>query len=274
MTAPRELDSSAAETAPFLDATGVHEEGLRGLVVYSLVAGACPLIPIPLLDDWVLDQVRRRLVSRLASAADCVPPGPALGVLADKEPTDWRPEALAKGCLRTIFIAPLRFIYRRILRKLLRKILFVLAVKDAVDEFSTTFHHGLLLRRAFESGHCPMGRNATWDLRRRIDTVCDSLDPRPVESSVRSAFRHSRRILRQAAWMMSQLGRRMRRRGRSQELDDRWVDEAAARTEADAGGLVDELLASLRREAGYLQAVEARLDRHLGTAEVTSAPLD
>lgn len=249
------LSPDASETA--------GDEVLRPLVVYSLVAGACPLIPVPLLDDWVLDQVRRRLVGRVASAADFAPSTSGLSVLADKDPTDWRAEALAKGCLRKLFVAPVMFVYKRILRKLLRKILFVLAIKDAVDEFSTTFHHGWLLRHAFDRGHTPTTKDGTWTLRRQVDAVRNEIDPRPVESAVRSAFRHSRRALRKAARILAQLGRVVRRRGKSDDSDDRWVDEAVDRTEAEAGGLVDELLAGLRREHGYLSALERRLDRHL-----------
>lgn len=239
------------------------DDDLRGHVVYSLLAGACPLIPLPLLDDWILDRVRRRLVSRLGSAEGYAPPSPALGVLADRDPTDWRPEALARGCLRKVFVAPVVFVYKRILRKLLRKILFVLAIKDAVDEFSTTFHHGWLLRHAFAHGHHPTTRAATWTLRRQIDAVRDEIDPRPVESAVRSAFRHSRRVLRKAARIVAKLGRLIWRRNRSGKSDDGWVDEAAQRAEVEAGGLVDELIAGLRREEGYLGGLEQRLDRHL-----------
>ena len=258
--------------APELRADDRTPDGLRGLVVYSLLAGACPLIPVPLLDDWVLDHVRRRLVSRLATSVKYAPPPAALGVLADREPTDWRPDALAKGCLRKLFVAPIKFVYKRIVRKLLRKIVFVLAIKDAVDEFSTTFHHGWLVRHAFVRGHHPTGRRETWTLRQGIDAVRDEIDPRPVESAVRSAFRHSKRILLQAARIVGKLGRRMRRRDRSAEANDQWVDEAAARTEAEAGGLVDELITSLSRESGYLEALGERLEYHLRGTEQEVEP--
>ena len=257
------MDESAKTHPPSLPESD-RGDGLRELVVYSLLAGACPFIPVPLLDDWVLDRVRRRLVTRLAVDVGYSPPPPALGVLADRDPTDWRPEALARGCLRKIFVTPFVFVYKRILRKLLRKILFVLAIKDAVDEFSTTFHHGWLMRHAFASGHRPTTSVETWTLRRHVDAVRDEIDPRPVESTVRSAFRHSRRVLRKAARIVAKLGRRFRRRGGSEgAADDGWVDEAAQQAEAEAGGLVDELIAGLRREQGYLGGIALRLDRRL-----------
>lgn len=261
------------------------DDGLRGLVVYSLLAGVCPLIPIPLLDDWVLDRVRRRLVARLADEAAYRPAPAGLEVLADRDPTDWRPDALARGCLRKLVVAPVKFVYKRILKKLLRKVLFVLAIKDAVDEFSTTFHHAWLLRHAFARGRRPSTRDGVWTLRRQVDAVRDEIDPRPLESAVRSAFRHSRRLLRQAARTVGRLGRALRRRRPDEGAAAAWVDAAARQTGEEASGLVDELLAGLRREHGYLTALQRRLDRHLdnsgeapgagggaGTAGETASP--
>lgn len=232
---------------------------LRQVAVYSLVAGACPLIPVPILDDWILDRVRRRLVQRLAAARDLRLTSASLHRLADREVSDWSADGCVKGCLRQAVVAPVKFVYKHIVRKLFRKILFVLAIKDAVDEFSVTFHHAWLLRHAFDHGPEVDGFEASRDLRQDVDEVHKGLDPRPLESTVRSAFRHSRRLLRKSAGWLRRLAGKVRRR--EQDADDlEWVDVAATQAEAEAGGLVDELIAGLILQRGYLRAVEQRLD--------------
>lgn len=245
--------------------TGVEGSGdLRLVAVYSLIAGACPLIPVPILDDWILDRVRRRLVQRLALSREIRLPSASLIRLADREVSDWSADGCVKGCLRQAVVTPIRFVYRQIVRKLFRKILFVLAIKDAVDEFSVTFHHAWLLRHAFENGPPLDGFEAARRLRADVDEVRRGLDPRPLESAVRSAFRHSRRLLRRAARWLRLLARKVRRRGpETTDLD--WVDVAAAQAEAEAGGLVDELIAGLVRQRDYLGAIEQRLDARRGS---------
>jgi hypothetical protein len=246
-------------TPPALPGPSSPGAEFRSIVVYSLVAGACPLIPVPLLDDWILDRVRRRLIARLASSRSVDLGTVRLQALADRDPTDWSAEGLARGCLRRLFVAPVKFVYKRIIRKLFRKILFVLSIKDAVDEVSVTFHHAWLLRHALDRSRSPKTVSAARALRAEVDHVCKELDPRPVESAVRSAIRHSRRLFRRLARLLATL---VRRRG------DRGIDEAVGRTNSEASGLIDELIANLGRETTYLQALERRLDERLAQSSV------
>lgn len=254
---------------PMEPSTGSSE--VRTLAVHALLAGLAPLVPVPLLDDWILDRIRRRLVERLAADAGLewgslpadhreeVRRGEILRILADKDPSEWDAEGCVRGCLYRSVVVPVRFVFLRVLRKLLRKILYFLAVKDAVDEISRTFQHAWLLRHAFDRGRFPATTRDARALRGAVDAVATELDPRPLESAARSALRHSRRLFRRAA---TNLGRIVRGLGRSEDDLD-WVDQAAEETDERATSLVDELLAGLLRERGYLAALETRLDRFL-----------
>lgn len=241
---------------------------VRTITVHSLLAGLAPLLPVPLLDDWILDRVRRRLVERLAGeagldlrqAAEGERRNERLRLLADKDPSEWDAGSCVGGCLHRAVVVPMRFVLLRVVRKLLRKIFYFLAVKDAVDELSRTFQHAWLVRHAFARGHLPTTTQHARELRAAVDAVAEEMDPRPLESAARSSLRHSRRLFRRAGRILART-----LRGLSDRDGDalEWVDEAAEETDEQAAGLVDELLAGFLHERGYLSALEEHLDRRL-----------
>ncbi len=241
------------------------------MTFHSVLAGLCPLIPVPFLDDRVLASVRRRMVRDLAAER---------GVVLDAE----RVDVLAgvgrerRGCLGTA--AWIAFsLTVRLLGKLFRKVLIVFAVKESVDTASQTFHEGYLLHLAFEwsadwarapaggvdPGPAEPGAAGLWtldaerarSLRRLIERAVAETDPRPIEQALRRTFRGSRGLLRRAARL---LGRAAGRSGA--RTDDRsTLPEAEERRLL--GGLIDRLVAALWEERGYLTALEERFRGHL-----------
>ncbi len=249
----------------------------------SVLTGLCPLIPIPLLDDWTRDLLRRRLVARLAAVAGTALTNTDAGILA----CGYRPpgtSGCAGGCLQALLIQPAVFLSSLVFRKLMRKILFFLTVKDAVDTFSQTFHEAFLLRHALllgvlrepalvapdprspdpHSAQSPSPDPRLLEVRSAVETVIRHTDTRPVRSLARSVFAGSRRLAAGSARRMTRVLRRWRSAGEV-ELSRRLEREA----EAGLGVLIDELTRDLERRGGYLEQLEAALETRLGT---TAAP--
>ncbi len=103
---------------------------------YALVVGLCELIPLPLVDGWVANRFRRRLIRTQLSAADLQLPETDVRMLADTS---------AGGCLG-IFFAIVMWPFRAILRT----VLFVLQLNRVVNTFSEVVHHALLIHEALE----------------------------------------------------------------------------------------------------------------------------
>ncbi len=242
---------------------------LRQIVSYSLLSGLCPLIPIPLLDDWARDLLRRRLVVQLAMGTGVNLDDDEIKTLANGyHPT--RPGGCLLGCL---VLRPLLFLSQLIFRKLMRKILFFLTLRDTVSTFSDTFHEGYLVRYALDRGAlasivttpatAPSNRSRSLApqvlaVRRAIENSVRAADTRPVTSLVRSLFKGSWRGLLMTARRMTRVLRKSRKEGEAQ-LSDRLQQEGEERL----GSLIDELTADLAHQDSYLKHLESELDQRL-----------
>ena len=262
------------------DSTPASGRDLRQIVSYSLASGLCPLIPIPILDDWARDLLRHQLVTQLVAQSGTPLDTHGCKVLAcGYHPTT--ASGCALGCLRTMVIKPVVFFATVILRKLVRKILFFLTIKDTVDTFSQTFHETYLVRHALQIGAItpsdpasatPAGADAatgpTVDpqllaTRQAIEEVYRTADTGTVSALARSLFKTSRRGIALAVRHMTQL---LRQRGRTadQQLSDRLENEG----EVHLGELIDDLTEDLESRASYLRQLEIRLEQRLAAATV------
>ncbi len=241
---------------------------LRRLVADSVLTGLCPLIPVPLLDDFARDLLRKRLVSRLAMESGTpVADGEAKILACGYQPPGV--DGCARGCMRMALLRPIIFLITLIFRKITRKILFFLTIKDAVETFSRTFHEAYLLRHALALGILrePVlaGNGPTQvdprllEVRGAVEAVVRSTDTRPVTSVARSVFAGSRRLAIHTAKRMTRVLRRRRQDGEA-EISERLEREA----EADLGGLIDELTRDLESQGGYLEQLEQALETRLG----------
>ena len=236
----------------------------RQVTFHSLLAGLCPLIPVPFLDDRVLAGVRRKMVRDLAAERGLT------GVLAlDRA----RVDVLAgtrgehRGCLG--WIGWIAFsLTLRLAAKLFRKILIVFAVKESVDTASRVFHEGYLLHLTFAwvpawvaaedasaDGGGALGPAWAAAVRRTIEATVDDVDPRPLEQTLRRTFRGSRRLLRRGARLLARRGTG-RPDGDGEELPE---DEERRLL----GRVLDGLVADLWDKRGYLAALEASYRRAL-----------
>jgi hypothetical protein len=242
---------------------------LRSAAAVSLLAGLCPLIPLPFVDDWAENLVRRRAVrDRLRAGGFEVTPGD-VEVLAGLEADEGD-----GGCLRLLLWPVLR-LAAYLVRKLFRKVVFVFAVHDAVNAAASLFHDAWLVSVAVGSGAlgAAPGRRLDRDRLRRVrramdDTVRD-VDRRPLERAVRRAFAGSRRVAAAAARRLGRWARGERRATRGSpaggpEAAQRAVDDLPLEAEEQAlGGMVDRMVDALWLEPGYLAALEQRFNAHL-----------
>jgi hypothetical protein len=245
-----------------LSATGSTKAGLRPVVFYSLMTGLCPLIPVPLVDDWVRDLLRRRLVADLVEKSGLELSSDDVRVLAvgHHPPTV---EGCLRGCVAFTVLKPIAKISLKILRKFFRKILVFLMIKDSVDTFSQTFHEAYLVRHALALGALGGRPAPAIEVRRAVEAAVAEQDHRPVERVAKRTFRTSWRLIRQGAGQLTRLARSLRQ-DRSTEEDEQIVGELdLAEEDTVLGGVVDELTQELEGESGYLRHLESLLEKRL-----------
>lgn len=221
----------------------------RRMVFWSLLSGLCPLLPVPFLDDWLRDRVRRRMVREMARHHRVALDPPGVRWLADGPP--WSVSGCAKGCVSGALFKPIFYIVKKLLRSTFRKLIYVLAIKDASDTFSITVHRAWMIDRALASGH--LGRAddppVVWQAMKQVE---GEIDPRPFEASVRAVFRGSRATVKRGVRML----RRALRRGN--ELEDRLDDETLDAEASLLDEMVTDLDAELESSRGYFEQLATR----------------
>jgi hypothetical protein len=226
----------------------------RGVTFYSLLAGLCPLIPIPFLDDRVLAAVRRAMVRTLARERGVALTPVQLEYLAGTY-------RVARGCWQQAGRAAYALTVK-LVGKLFRKVFVFLALKEGVDTASRAFHEGYLLHLLFDPAEpgtdAPADELAAWRARWAMEGAIAEVDPRPVNQAIKRAFRGSFGLLRDGARVLARSARRLGRRGPGGLPE--------AEEERLLGGLRDRLAAELWEQQGYLQGLEARFLRWLGSA--------
>lgn len=246
-------EETTAEAAP---------TGLRRIVFYSLLTSLCPLIPIPLLDDWVCDVLRRRLAAEHARDHGVQLKGRDLKILA----CGYNPPSVS-GCVRGLIAFVVVKVVLKVLKKIFRKILVFLTVKDCVLAFSQTFHESYLARHALKIGALSELPPPVIRVRQAIEAAVDELDHRPIEELVRRTLRGSWRLVRAGARQLPRLLEPFRKRG-TKEGD--LLEADLGEEERLLGRVVDQLTAELEQEATYLSGLETLLVKHLGTHEEPS----
>ncbi len=247
------------------------QRDLRRLVADSELTGLCPLIPVPLLDDFARDLLRKRLVGHLATASGtAMADGEAKILACGYQPVST--SGCARGCLRLALVRSVVFLITVIFRKITRKILFFLTIKDAVETFDKNFHEGYLLRHALSLGvlRQPALAGAApaqvdprlLEVRGAVEAVIRQTDTRPVTNLARSVFAGSRRLVKRTAKAMARVLRRRQGAGED-EIRERLEQEG----EAGLGGLIDELTRDLESQGGYLENLETSLEIGLGLRE-------
>ena len=238
------------------DPTETPSSGLRKLVFSSLMTGLCPLIPVPLADDWARDVLRRRLVADLLREGDADLGTPAVECLAQG-----RGALSVEGCLKGCVLTGMKLVFK-IFKKIFRKILIFLTIKDCADTFAETFHEAYLVRHAVARGDLDSaaGMDRVERVREAMEATIRQIDHRPIERIARHTLSGSGRLLRRAARHLGKTLKKLRGRERSEELD---AELPLDDEERELGGLVDELTALLGRQTDYLRRLEDVFDERM-----------
>ncbi|MEZ4461219.1 MAG: hypothetical protein R3E66_16170 [bacterium] len=153
---------------------------MTAIASHSALAGLCPLIPIPFVDDFIIVRIHRRLCRVLLKQHAIELSDAGARTLTHS------PSNLLGGIVRKLVFWPIK--------KLITKLVYVLAVKSCADVAATVFNEGWLLARAIEQEYVPMdlvqrGDYSTLrDLRNAILKAREAVDPSPTQAVMRSAF--------------------------------------------------------------------------------------
>ena len=227
----------------------------RRLTFYSVLAGLCPLLPVPFLDDWALERVQRRMVRELGESRDLDLTDPEVRLLAGEGE-----KRLWPGFLKGTAMA-VRSGTRRVLRKVFKTAFYLLLMRDGVHRAVETFVQGYLFLYAsrMQQGLRPAGRTPE-----RVKAVRDALvetmreeDVAPIHRAMGRAFRRSFDLLVKAAGLLGGVFGRLRSGERADE------SEALREEEELLGGFVDRLAAALWGNEEYFERLERSFEERL-----------
>jgi hypothetical protein len=217
---------------------------------YATLIAATALIPVPLLDRWIENRLRRRLVGAVLGRHGITMEPAELARLADAE------SGGCMGCLWSVLSWPVR--------KVLKTLLVVFQVKTIADTASEVLHRGLMLEEAVENGWLP---DRAEDVRAAMDAALAKVDTRVVERNVRGTYLDHKHDLNMVIWRATKLARA---RAVADAADRDELGEGADRMSAAMGaavrttGLVPELIAWFNAEMGAPPVEERRMG---GTVE-------
>ncbi|MCB1034919.1 MAG: hypothetical protein KDD47_13915 [Acidobacteria bacterium] len=236
------------------------ETWFRRLTFFSLLAGLCPLIPLPFVDDWVLSRVRLYMGREILGLRRLIASPEDLRTLVGLEK-----KGLWQGCFALTVILPLFKLAVYLIRKIVRKIVLILTLKECSDRFSEVLHEGYLLHAATLRGDLEGEAAGTVPtasaraVRRGIVQACDEVDPRPVHQLIKRGLRGSR-------WLLATGARRLAAAFRRGRKDPSATEAGLEGEERLLATLVDRLSSSLWLQAAYWQELEEHYLRSVSDA--------
>lgn len=228
------------------------EDLFRRMTFYSVLGGLCPIIPIPFVDDWALEWVRRRMISEIAREQALNLTSRELHVLA-KESTP------NLGCVGKVFWG-IRQVVGAVLGKLFRSVFYFLTLRRSVHRAAETFHIGYLVRHAIRMGERGLPRTGVIEAQARavsnaVSATVTEVDARPIYITLARDFRRSLSLLMQAAAVFRRfLPRRRRRSAVPDELPGE--GDVLKKEEEILADLVDRVAASLWGNQEYFANLE------------------
>ncbi|HKI06664.1 MAG TPA: hypothetical protein VKK31_32100 [Thermoanaerobaculia bacterium] len=229
-----------------------REDAFRRLTFFSVIGGLCPLIPVPFMDDWALEQVQRRMIGEIGRDEGLGWSPQEVKVLAGGE------EDVRMGCLgRTVWAV--REVAGAILGKLFRTVFYFLTIRRSARRSAETLQLGYLVLHAARLPQTD--RPADWasTVRGAVAAALAEVDAGPVYRTLARDFRRSLSLLVQAA----SLFRRFLPRRRQKKSGGLPEGEVFREEEKLLGGFVDRLAADLWGNRAYFAELETALERNL-----------
>ena len=249
-----ESNASAAGASMVKAESGSPEDkaALQRIAMLSVLAGLCPVIPIPFVDDLALRFIRKRAIRSELEKGD-VRPGRAQLDVYLTGPTK------LLGCLAAVVIYPLK--------KIFKKIFIFLAIKDCVDAASLTFHELWMIRHAIQTNQLNaddvgLEADGLMPLRRAVETTAEQIDTSPLNQVLKKGFSSSKALLKQAG---QSLGNTIRSAGGTRS-DPEAVERAVDGVQTEEVGEVNELAGQVGEQMWadrqYLALVETTFDEN------------
>lgn len=176
------------------------------IITYSVLVGLSPLVPVPFVDDWLINYFRRRMVKSLAASHGQELSAEAVSTLAD----DRDKKGCLLGCLSSVIFYPLK--------KVFRKVFYFLEWKRAVDLTSHTYHFGYLLNYALRDGFLKSDTKHLEEVRTSLDDVCNDTPIKPVESVVSGTFRQTKGLIFSGVELLEKTFRNVRKKPTEEEV--------------------------------------------------------
>ncbi len=230
---------------------------LQRIAAFSVLAGLCHAIPIPFVDDLALRFIRKRAIrSELARGKISV--GQAqMDVYLGKS-------TKFMGCLVAVLIYPVK--------KLIKKLLFVITIKNCVEDASFTFHELWLIRHAIVSKQLTQDKltvevDALIPLRKAIEATTKQIDTSPVHHLLRRGFSNSKAMVKQAGISLGALIRRGGGSSRDPDAVERTVDKMGSGQMGQLNAIADDFGGKMWADRAYLSAVQRAFDENFSRSD-------
>jgi hypothetical protein len=190
------------------DQLGRQESWFHAVSFHTVLAALCPLVPVPFVDTFLLQRVKKSMTRGLARDLRVALTEPQVAVLAgavDLEP--------ARGCLPGCLGASGK-LGLALLKRLFTKLVFVLTFKESVEHAQEVFYEGVLLQHALtvhrsalpESGADDERQARARELRKAIDGVLGDVQTGVVRAIVAGVLRGARQALLEGARILVTAG--------------------------------------------------------------------
>ena len=230
----------------------------RRLTFFSVLAGLCPLIPMPFVDDWAIGLIQRRMMRELGESRDLGLTEEEIGLLAGTGERRW------PGLLKGTALAVRRGV-GKVVGKLFKTAFYVLLLREGIHRAVETFVEGYLLLYAagLPQALRPAGRTPerVRAVRAAVVSTMKEADVTAIHRAIRRAFQESFGVLSEAA---VKLGSRLMS-FRSRQTTASPSDEGVPLEEEEEilGGFVDRLAGTLWGDEEYFESLERAFDERL-----------
>jgi hypothetical protein len=243
-----------------------HSQGAGGrpvdpwfkrLTFYSFLGGVAHLPPLPVIDDWLYNIVRRAMVRDLLTARNVQAGDRSLKILVQAPATGF----LQKGCVYTLLLPWRAVTYT--LKRLFRKVFFVLLIKSAADHAVRLFQEGYLIDYAIKSGRLSQEVLAgnlveIKRVRHALDETNRHLNPHAVTNSMQLLFKGGRRALLQGMRYLVRVTRRDGGPLPDQVIEEQlWKEYKGDKVET----FIDKMAALFWNDPDYLARLEEAFER-------------
>jgi hypothetical protein len=230
----------------------------RRLTFFSVLAGLCPLIPLPFVDDWAIGLIQRRMVRELGESRRLGLTEDEIRILAGAGERRW--PGLLKGTALMV-----RRGVGKLVGKVFKTAFYVLLLREGIHRAVETFVEGYLLLYAtgLPQGLRPGARaeERVRAVRAAVVSTLKEADVTPIHKAIGRSFRRSFGLLSKAA---VQLGSVL---GRFRAKPDARAEEVPLEEEEELlGGFVDRLAGSLWGDQEYFESLERAFDERLARA--------